>query len=187
MRNGHLAMAIGSAVASILCGAAVSLAVSNPVGPPIALGPRALELEMKRNPEIQLLIERRGYPDWAERIEVDNVPPLDPYEIHLYYLRLNSEYAFARASILGRPEVGLRQFVHKLDPAMRARIEAWYLAASPAHRAEVSAARAEASAERAEHLAAVSTDSADEAVHTEARAVATTQRRHVGRTKHHRK
>ncbi|HEY2387261.1 MAG TPA: hypothetical protein VGK30_09890 [Candidatus Binatia bacterium] len=186
MRNGRLVVTIGSVLASVLCAAAVSLATSNPVGPPIALGPRALELEMKRNPEIALLIERRGYPDWVERIEVDNVPPLDAYEIHLYYLRLNSEYAFARASILGRPEIGLRQFVHPLDPAMRARIVTWYLAASPARRAEVAAVRAEASAEQAEHLAAVSTDSADEAVHTEARAVATT-RRHVGRVKHHAK
>jgi hypothetical protein len=184
MRNGRLVMAIGSAVASILCGAAVSLAVSNPVGRPIALGPRALELEMKRNPEIELLIQRRGYPDWAERIEVDNVPPLEPYEIHLYYLRINREFAFCRAAILGRPEVGVRQFEHQLDPAMRARIVSWYLAASPARRAEVSEARAEASAERAEHLAAVSSDSADEAVHTEARAAATTRRR-VGRVTHH--
>jgi hypothetical protein len=182
MRNGRLVMVIGSTVASILCGAAVSLAVSNPVGTPIALGPRALEVEMKKNPEIEMLIARRGYPDWAERIEVDNVPPLEPYEIHLYYLRLDREFAFCRAAILGHPVVGLRQFEHPLDPAMRARIVSWYDAATPAHRAEMSAARAEASAERSEHLAAVSTDSADEAVHTEARAAAKTPRRAV---KHH--
>ena len=186
MRNGHLLTLVGSMMVSIFCGAAVAVATSNPIGPPIALGPRALELEMQKNPEIAIQIERRGYPDWAERIEVDSFPPLDAYEIHLYYLRFDTEFAFTRASILGRPEIGLRQFVHPLDPAMRARIEAWYLAANPVRRAELAAARAEASTERAEHLAAVSTDSAAQAMHVAARASAT-QGRHVGRVKHHRK
>ncbi len=185
MRNGHLVVLVGSFLtASIFCGAAVSVATSNPVGPPVALGPRALEREMQLNPEIAMTIERQGYPDWAERIEVDSGPPLDPHEVHLYYLRLDKEIAFTRAAILGRSEIGLRQFERPLDPAMRARIVAYYLAANPARRAELASARAEASAEHAEHLAAVSSDSAAQAAQVAARAQGS-HRRRVGHLKHH--
>jgi len=62
MRNGHLVVLIGSLTAWILWGAAVSVAASTPIGAPVALGPSALNLEMRNNPEIAMMVERRGYP-----------------------------------------------------------------------------------------------------------------------------
>ena len=185
MRNGHLAVLIGTLAAAVFGGAAISRAMSNPIGTPIALGPKALEVEMQKNPEIALLVDRRGYPDWVERIEVDAALPLDPHEIHLYYLRLDREFAFTRATILGRPEVGIRQFERPLQPEMRARIEAIYLAHDPARRAQLAAEHAEAAAEQAERTAAVVTDSADHTEHIAARAQGSAHTR-IGATNTHR-
>src|SRR6266403_5880618 len=145
MRSGHVAVAVvrGLFVASVCS------ATSVPLGPPVALGPGSLEVEMERNPELASLIARRGYPDWAERVEVDSEPPLDPYEIRVFYLRFDREVAFARASILGRPLIGVRKFDRPIAPAMRERIAQYYLAADPAARAELAADRANAATESA--------------------------------------
>src|SRR5512144_445771 len=116
MRSGHLAaiaMVIGLFVATVCS------ATSVPLGPPVALGPGALAVEMDRNPELASLVARRGYPDWVERVEVDSDPPLDAYEIRVFYLRLDKEIAFTRASILGRPLIGVRKFDRPIPPAMR--------------------------------------------------------------------
>jgi hypothetical protein len=157
MRSGHVAVAV---VMGLLV-ASVCSATSVPLGPPVALGPGSLEVEMERNPELARLIARRGYPDWAERVEVDSEPPLDPYEIRVFYLRFDREVAFARASILGRPLIGVRKFDRPIAPAMRERIAQYYLAADPAARAELAADRADAAAESAERAAARASDAAD--------------------------
>lgn len=130
----------------------------------MALGPRGLTLAMERNPEIAMYIQRRGYPDWAEQVEVDSELPLDAYEVRLYYVRLDKEIAFARASLLGRPHIGLRKFERPLTPAARERIDAYYLAHDPARRAELAAERAADAAERAERGAAAVVDAADRTV-----------------------
>ena len=183
MRNGHLAVVIGSFSAWILCGAAVSVAASNPIGTPIALGPQALSIEMRNNPELATMIERRGYPDWAERIEVDTSLPLDTYEIHVYYMRFDREIAFTRASFLGKPLVGMRKFERPLEPGMRARIEGYYLSHDPVRRAELAAARARVAAEQAEHNAAAAVDSADNAEQVASRTRQSVYKR-AGRIKH---
>ena len=171
MRNGYLAVVIGSFMAAwILCGAVVPVAASNPIGPPVALGPHALSIEMRNNPELATMIERRGYPDWAERIEVDTSLPLDTHEVHLYYLRLDREFAFTRASFLGKPLIGLRKFERPLEPGMRARIVGYYRSHDPARRAELAAAQASATAEQAEHNAALAVDSAEHSEQVAARA-----------------
>ena len=163
MRNGHLVVLVGSLTAWILWGAAVSVAASTPIGAPIALGPSALTLEMRNNPEIAMMVERRGYPDWAERVEVDTNLPLDTYEIHLFYLRFDREVAFTRASFLGQPLIGIRRFERPMPPGMHERIVGYYLSANPARRAELAAAHAETAAESAERSAAVGSDAADNA------------------------
>jgi hypothetical protein len=141
--------------------ASVCWATSIPLAPPVALGPGSLEVEMDHNPELASLIARRGYPDWAERVEVDSEPPLDPYEIRVFYLRFDREIAFTRATILGRPLIGIRKFDRPIAPAMRERIAQYYLASDPAARAELAADRANAAAESAERAAARASDAAD--------------------------
>jgi hypothetical protein len=152
---------MGLLMAWAVMGALPAAATSVPVAPPVALGPNALAVEMYRNPEIAAYVERRGYPDWVEDIEVDSDPPLDAHEIHLYYLRLDKEIAFTRAAVLGRPLIGLRKYERPLPPATRERIDHYYLVRDPARRAELAAARAADAAERAERGAAAVVDAAD--------------------------
>jgi len=158
MRRGHVAAIVVGMGLSV---ASVCSATSVPLGPPVALGPAGLEGEMDRNPELARLVARRGYPDWVERVEVDSEPPLDPYEIRVFYLRFDREIAFTRASILGQPLIGVRKFDRPIAPAMRERIAQYYLAADPAACSELAADRAEAAAESAERAAARASDAAD--------------------------
>jgi hypothetical protein len=124
------------------------------VGEPMPLGLVGFSLEMERNPEIRAYVERRGYPDWAELVEVDDGPPLAPHEVHLYYFRLDREIAFTEAYLLGSPDIGLRRYERPLAPAKRAWIERAYLRHDPASRAEFAAERAAIAATRAERAAA---------------------------------
>jgi len=158
MRTGRVA---AIAAVSWLLVATVCSATSVPIGPPVALGPGSLEVEMARNPELANLIARRGYPDWVERVDVDSEAPLDPYEIRVFYLRFDREIAFTRATILGEPLIGVRKFDRPIAPAMRERIAQYYLAADPAALAERAADRANAAAESAERAAARASDAAD--------------------------
>ena len=123
------------------------------IGDPVPLGPRALAARMQRNPEMASFIALRGYPDWAEEVEVDSDLPLETHEVRLYYLRLDREVAFTQAYILGRPDIGLMLHEQVLSPEARARIEHAYLRRDPAARAERAAARAMSAADHAERAA----------------------------------
>jgi hypothetical protein len=151
------------ALAAVVMVPAVCGATSIPVGPPVALGPRALALRMEHNSEIASYIARRGYPDWAEEVEVDSGLPLEAHEVRLFYLRLDKEVAFTRAYILGNPAISVRKFERPLTPAMRTAIEHYYVSHDPGRRAELAAERAMLAAERAERGAAVAVDAADRA------------------------
>jgi hypothetical protein len=161
MRSGVSAWMTG-----LLLAASTAVSGATSVGEPVPLGPRALEVRIARNQEIASFIARRGYPDWVEEVEVDSHSPLGPYEVRLYYLRLDREVAFTEATILGRPDVGIRRYERPLAPAMRERIEQAYLAHDPARRAELAAERALASAERAERAADSVVESAERAERT---------------------
>jgi hypothetical protein len=158
MRSG-----VSTVMAVLLLAASAGLSQARSIGEPVPLGPRALALQMERNPEIAGYIARRGYPDWAEEVEVDSNLPLGAYEVRLYYLRLDREIRFTDATILGRPEIGIRRYDCPLAPAMRERIEQAYLAHDPARRAELAAERALESAERAENAADGVVEAADRA------------------------
>jgi hypothetical protein len=120
-------------------------------------------MRMHQNPELKSFIALRGYPDWAEEVEVDSALPLDTHEVRLYYLRLDREIAFTEAYILGRPDVGLRLSERPIAPDIRERIVQAYLARDPARRADLAAARAAAAAEHAERAANAVEDLADHA------------------------
>ena len=141
---------VSGAMAALSLAASVALSHAASVGEPVPLGPRALALRMERNQEIAGIIARRGYPDWVEEVEVDSGLPFGAYEVRLYYLRLDREIGFTDATILGRPDIGIRRYDRPLTPAMREHIEQAYLAHDPARRAELAAERAREAAERAE-------------------------------------
>jgi hypothetical protein len=153
----------------------------------VALGPRALAVEMDHNPEIAGFIERRGYPDWAERVEVDSGPPLDSHEVRLFYLRLDKEVAFTRAYILGQPLAGLRKFDRPIAPAMREQIEFYYLMQDPARRAELAADRAAQAAMHAERAAATVVDATDRTTRVVDEMERSVHRRRMERSVHRRR
>ena len=128
-------------------------AISASVGSGRPLGVHGFEQHLRVNPELRSFVALRGYPDWAEEVEVDSGLPLDAYELRLYYLRLDREVAFTRAFILGRPQVSLRLFERTISSFDRARIEEAYLARDPARRAELAADRALVAAENVERAA----------------------------------
>jgi hypothetical protein len=141
------------AALGVLTLAAPSFASSVAIGPGRPLGERGFERYVESNLELRTFITLRGYPDWAEVVEVDSDLPLDSYELRLYYLRLDREVAFTQAFILGRPHVSLRLFERPIAAVDRARIEEAYLAHDPARRAEIAADRAMAAALRTERAA----------------------------------
>ena len=149
------------AVVGLLLAWSVGVCEGRIVGEPMPLGPVGLSVEMERNPEVRAYVERRGYPDWAELVEVDEGSPLAPHEVHLYYFRLDKEIAFTEAYLLGYPDVGVRRYEQPLAPAKRAWIERVYMCHDPVRRAELAAERAASAAMRAEYAAAAVVAAAD--------------------------
>jgi hypothetical protein len=157
------AMRMVIATLAVLTSAAPCGAMAVPIGPGRALGECGFERYLRNDPELRSFVTLRGYPDWAEEIEVDSDLPLDSYELRLYYLRLDREVAFTRAFILGRPQVSLRLFERPIAATDRARIEEAYLAKDPARRSELAADRAVAAAEHVERAAVAVERLADQA------------------------
>lgn len=137
----------------VLSSAAPCQGMATPVGPARPLGVHGLSQAMSYNPELRSLIALRGWPDWAEEVEVNSNLPLDAREVRVYYLRLDKEIAFTEAYILGKPSVGLRLDERPIPASKRDQIEQAYLAHDPARRAERAADRALAAAASAERAA----------------------------------
>src|SRR5262245_45818965 len=112
MRSGMWA-AVALAVAA---SATPSWGVGVPVGPARPLGVHSLQLMMSYNPELRSLVALRGWPDWAEEVEVNSRLPLDSHEVRIYYMRLNRRIAFSNAYILGAPDIGLKMDESPIDP-----------------------------------------------------------------------
>jgi hypothetical protein len=133
--------------------------------------------EMSENRALARYIERNGMPDLASARFLSDVGPWDEHEVALYYLDKRQEIGFARASILGRPEVQLERYRRPLTDeqvaslAARARqqpLDAPPAAPSsgalgPAERSEESARRAEEAALRVERAADAAERAADRA------------------------
>jgi hypothetical protein len=91
-----------TAVFALLCGVAQA-------GLPAAhqLSEDELQDEMARNRALKTYVSRNGVPDLAETHPLSDRPPWDAYEVVLYYLDGRREIRFARAAILGRPDIQL--------------------------------------------------------------------------------
>ena len=130
-----------------------------------------LRTEMGRNRARAAYVDRNGLPDVAETRSLSDRPPWDSYEVVLYYLDRRSEMRFARASILGRPEVQLVRSERTLSDAevdaLRDRVTRWNL--KPDERAEAAARRAENAASTVETAALSAERAADRAEAVSAR------------------
>jgi hypothetical protein len=133
-----------------------------------------LRTEMARNRALRAYVARNGQPDLAEVHFLADTPPWDDHEVTLYYLDSRKEIGFARAWILGWPEVQIQRYERPLTEQQVAAI------ASRAHRAPAPSpssglgpdARADQSAQRAEDAASRLEAAADSAEHAADRAEA---------------
>jgi hypothetical protein len=142
--------------------------------------------EMAQNRALAKYVERNGMPDLASSRFLSDVPPWDDHEVALYYLDKRQEIGFARAYVLGRPDVDLERYRRPLTDeqvaALAARARQRPLDSPPADRmaprsgALGPAERAEESARRAEDAAMRVERAADAAEHAADRAEAVTAR-----------
>jgi hypothetical protein len=79
------------------------------------LSDEELRTEMGLNRALAAYVARNGMPDVAETRFLAERPPWDDHEVRLYYLDTRTEIAFARASILGRPEIQLIRYQRTLS------------------------------------------------------------------------
>ena len=107
MRRG---VAVWMGCAMLLAGVAVASARGNR-----ELTEDELRAEMSRNTALAAYVARNGDPDVAESHFLSDVPPWDDHEVTLFYLDARKEIAFARAWILGRPEIHIERYERPLS------------------------------------------------------------------------
>ena len=136
-----------------------------------------LKKQATANKALARYIRDNGSPDVAELKPILDQPPWDNHEVTLYYLAMRKEISFARARVLGRPEVHIMRYERTLTDAdirvLRERrgrlaaviVETPLCTGSATERAECAAGRAEKAADRVD----VAADRAEKAaVRTEA-------------------
>ena len=136
-----------------------------------------LKAQATENRALGRYLRHNGYPDVAQVRPIVDQPPWDDHEVTLYYLDAHKEISFARARILGKPEIHTTRYERTLtDADVRAlRAHVGSLASAPAKtkstpaectgnavaRAECSAARAENAADRVDVAAVRAEKAAD--------------------------
>src|SRR5207245_6528962 len=90
-------------------------------------------------------------PDVAESHFLAETPPWDDHEVTLYYLDTRKEIGFARAWILGRPEVHLQRYERPLTDDQIAMLSTRVRRTHAARGGMRPDERAEHAARRAEH------------------------------------
>jgi hypothetical protein len=65
------------------------------IGAPVLISRDLLKRELRRNSEMRLMVSLYGWPDYAEVQEIKPEYPYLPYEVRLYYLSRNEEWAFS--------------------------------------------------------------------------------------------
>jgi hypothetical protein len=94
-------MVLWTVVVAVLA-LAVTARASHQVG---ELDRDGLNEQAKRNRALARYMKYNGYPDMAEVKTIVDQPPWDDHEVTLYYLNRRKEISFARARVLGRPDV----------------------------------------------------------------------------------
>jgi len=134
------------------------------------LSDEELRAEMATNRALAAYVARNGDPDVAESHFLIDAPPWDDHEVTLYYLDMRKEIGFARAWILGRPEVHLQRYERPLTDEqvamLSSRVRRTHAAPGgmgPDERAEDAARRADKAAGRVEAAAGAAEHAADRA------------------------
>ncbi len=127
-----------------------------------------LRAEMARNRALAAYVARNGDPDMAESHFLSDVPPWDDHEVTLYYLEARKEIAFARAWILGRPDVQIERYERPLTDEQIAALaaRAKRVPAPPAHPEDMPRMSAPAPADEAPRLTPAASHVTDDAAPT---------------------
>ena len=136
-----------------------------------------LKRQAEENKALSRYLKYNGYPDMAEVKPIKDQPPWDDHEVTLYYMKSRKEISFARARVLGRPEVHTTRYERVLTDAdvrtlsARAKSEgggestevasASACTGNAVARAECSAGRAEKAADRVDVAAVRAEKAAD--------------------------
>jgi hypothetical protein len=127
-----------------------------------------LRAEMAMNRALATYVARNGEPDVAEAHFLADRGPWDDHEVTLYYFESRKEIGFARAWILGRPEIQISRYEKPLTDEQIASLSTRAhrpprsdvsglgpdaRAEDAARRAEAAAGKVEAAADSAEHAA----------------------------------
>jgi len=149
--------------------------------------------QARENKALARYLRHNGYPDMAEVKPIIDQPPWDDHEVTLYYLENRKEISFARARVLGRPDVSSTRYERVMtDADIRAlRTHGTRLAAaassdtstspctgSAAERAECAAGRAESAADRIDLAAVRAEQAADKTEAIVDKMVSSQPRRH---------
>ena len=95
-----------------------------------------LRSEISRNKALAAYVARNGDPDVAESHFLSDKPPWDDHEVTLYYFEARKEIGFARAYILGRPDVEIERYERPLTDEQIAALSTRARPGRPAPRAE---------------------------------------------------
>jgi len=133
------------------------------VGPPTALSMRSFKEMLATDSALRAVVRRIGMPYAAEMQRVRTESPWYSWELRTYYPDYDRMYAFARAFILGTPEISLLRFEGKIPVDRWKSATVVQQAAYSGGDAEGAAARAERAADEAERLADQATRFADQA------------------------
>lgn len=76
-----------------------------------------LKAEANDNEELDAYMLRNGLPDVAESRVLSDRPPWDDHQVTLYYLGTRKEISFARALVLGKPNVAVTRYERDLSDA----------------------------------------------------------------------
>jgi hypothetical protein len=146
-----------------LTAVAIALALAGPARAMVEqheLDGDGLKKAAQENKALARYLRQNGNPDVAEMKPILDQPPWDDHEVTLYYFKSRKEISFARARVLGRPEVYSKRYERVMtDADIRALQSRPKLIASAATSKDPSActgsatSRAACAADRAEHAA----------------------------------
>ena len=115
---------MGRGVGVWMVGALLLLAPATAVWAAHELTEDELRTEMEANRELRTYVERNGLPDVAESRPLADRPPWDDHEVTLYYVDRGFEIGFARAYILGKPDVQIFRYERPLTDGQIAALSA---------------------------------------------------------------
>ncbi len=81
------------------------------------LGRSELQARVEENRALARFIKYNGMPDVAIVRPISDEPPWDDHEVAIYYFEQRKEVSFARARILGSPQVHLLRYQRQLSNA----------------------------------------------------------------------